>query len=77
MPFSWDYAKKRAIEVKVERAMIMSKGNVNSDFDVQHPTWVKAAQAKNYAEMKKVVIDRIVKSQELAMKRRDKLVRKD
>lgn len=40
-----------ALETKIKRALVMSKGQVNSDFDREHPDFVRDAQSKNYTKM--------------------------
>ncbi len=76
MAFSWDQTKKDAIAMKVRRAVTMAKVGKNTDFKLAHPDWVRDAQNKNYIDLKKKVTDSVVKRQELAMARRQKLVGK-
>ncbi len=72
----WDKVKKRAVETEVRRAIVMAKGNLNPDFDVAHPDWVREAQNNNYINLKKKVRESIEKSQARAVERRNKLVGK-
>lgn len=55
----------------------MAKGNVNPDFDTQHPDWVKQAQQKNYTDLKNKIKDMVERKQDNAMRRRDKLAGKN
>ncbi len=73
MPFSWVQAKKNAIDKKIQRAITLSKGNINPDFDVQHPDWLRDAQNDNYTNLKKQIKEKIIRQQDRIQKRRDKL----
>ncbi len=77
MGFSWEQMKKQAVEIKIRRAITMaSKKNVNPDFAIEHPDWVREAQKQNYTDLKAKVKQAVEKEQERAQARRDKLVRK-
>ncbi len=77
MVFSWKAAKANAIEIKVRRAITMADSGQNSDFKIQHPDWVRDAQAKNYTHLKKVVKESVERYQAQAQARRDKRARKN
>ena len=70
----WDEIKETAIKAKINRAMIMSRGNINSDFDISHPDWIKQAHLvkPNYDDLKNKIRQEIVKRQDLAITRRKK-----
>ncbi len=76
MSFSWDAAKKQAIDTKIKRAIIMAKGNINSDFDVLHPDWIKQAVTKDYIDLKLKIKEKVVRKQDKAIIRRAKLAPK-
>ncbi len=73
----WEIAKKRAVEIQIRRAMIMAKGNINPDFDVAHPDWVREAQNNNFTSLKKKVTELVEKQQVIAKARSNKIVGKD
>ncbi len=74
--FSWKAIKKEAIRIKIERAMTMAKHkNVNPDFAIQHPEWVREAQNNNYTDLKKKVTEVIERQQAQAQARRDKIAK--
>ncbi len=69
--------KEEAIKIKIRRAMTMAaKKEVNPDFAILHPDWVRQAQQNNYTDLKAKVKLQVEKDQERAQARRDKLVRK-
>ncbi len=75
--FSWKAMKEEAIKIKIRRAMTMAaKKDVNKDFAIQHPEWVRSAQQNNFTDLKAKVRQQVEKDQERAQARRDKLVRK-
>ncbi len=75
--FSWKDMKEQAVNIKIRRAMTMATNpNVNPDFAIEHPDWVRQAQSKNYTDLKAKVRQKVEKDQERAQARRDKLVRK-
>lgn len=57
MAFSRKKSLEDALATKIQRAIIMSKGQVNSDFDKNHPDWVRDAQSKNYTQLIKKVTE--------------------
>ncbi len=72
--FSWERMKKLLVEVKIQRAITMaSKKDVNPDFRIQHPDWVKQAQSKDYTDLKKKIKETVEKQQQTAMNRRKKV----
>ncbi len=74
MAFSWTEVKKKVVEKKIERAIIMAKVGQNTDFKLQHPDWVRDAQSKNYTDLKKKVREQVERKQENEIKRRQKFV---
>ncbi len=77
MSFSWKKAKEDAIKLKIQRAIIMaSKKDVNPDFAIEHPDWVRQAQENKFTDLRAKVRLKVEKEQERAQARRDKLVRK-
>ncbi len=75
--FSWKEMKEEAVKIKIRRAMTMaSKKDVNPDFAIAHPDWVRSAQQNNFTDLKAKVKQKVEKDQERAQARRDKLVRK-
>ncbi len=78
MGFSWKQAKLDAIAIKVRRAKTMAeKKDVNPDFAIKHPEWIREAQQKRFTDLAKKVTEAVQKEQDRAQARRDKLVRKD
>ncbi len=73
MPFSWDLSKKFAVDKKIERAMNMARGKVNSDFDINYPAEVAKAVSKDFTILKKRVRDSVTKLQDLAIDRRNRI----
>ncbi len=79
MPFSWDRPKKHKIAKDIARAIIQSKGNINSDFDVMHPDWIRLAKwdgtkfTGNHNDLKIKVKDNIVRLQDRSLERRKKI----
>ncbi len=66
----WDKAKENAIQVKIRRAKTMAKGNINSDFDKDHPDWVSQAQRKpspDYVDLVKKITLKTKKLQDAAI----------
>ena len=57
MAFSRKQQLEDALKIKIQRAILMSKGQVNSDFDRKHPDWVRDATAKNYVKMVKSITE--------------------
>ncbi len=51
----------------------MSKGNVNPDFDVAHPDWVREGQNKNFIQLTKMIKEDVKRYQDKAMERRIKI----
>ncbi len=82
MPFSWVQVKDDAVKLKIRRNVIMSKGGINSDFDIVHPDWIKLARwdgvkfVGNHLDLKLKTKDKIVGAQDRAIKRRLKRVGK-
>ncbi len=75
--FSWKAMKEEAIKIKIRRAITMaSKKDVNPDFAILHPDWVREAQKKNFTDLTAKIKQAVEKDQERAQARRDKLVRK-
>ncbi len=77
MSFSWETMKKTAIDTKIRRAKTMAIVGSNPDFKLAHPDWVRDAQTKNFTILIKKVREDAIKQQEVAMRRRLKLVGKD
>ncbi len=72
--FSWERMKKLAVEVKIQRAITMArKKDVNSDFRIQHPDWVKQAQSGDFTDLKRKIKESVEKQQQTAMNRRKKV----
>ncbi len=77
MGFSWEKMKKEAVDIKIRRAITMaSKKNVNPDFAIAHPDWVREAQKQNYTDLKVKIKQSVEKEQQRAMARRNKYVGK-
>ncbi len=76
MAFSWDKAKKQAIEKKVQRNITMAKTASNDDFKIAHPDWVRDAQSKRFTDLKLKVKQVVERQQAVAQGRRDKFARK-
>lgn len=75
MTFSWDKAILEARKTKLRRAKNMARGQVNSDFDVQHANEVREyAQTKTYVELTTRVTTDITKRQDEAIRRRLKRI---
>ncbi len=73
--FSRQRTIKYALDIKQRRAILMSLNPIaHPDNATAHPDWVRDATSKNYVVMKKAVKDKLLKAQELAIKRRNKLV---
>ncbi len=71
--FNWKDMKEQAIKIKIRRAITMaSKKEVNPDFAIQHPDWVREAQKQNYTDLKAKVRQQVEKAQERAQARSDK-----
>ncbi len=80
MGFSWVAAKEKAVAKKLYRAKIMSGGvkkeqQGHPDWVINHAEWVRDANS-NPTNMQKIVKDKIIKAQELAISRRNKRVGK-
>ncbi len=76
--FNWKMMREIAIKIKVERAIAMVQGdNPNSDMAIKHPEWVRAAQQKNYTELTKKITEQTKRAQDEALRRRNKVARKD
>ncbi len=52
-PFSRQKQLVDALETKIKRAKILSRGNINTDWDIAHPDYVRDAEAKNFTKMVK------------------------
>ncbi len=81
MPFSWEQAKLRAIDVKLRRAKLLAGGGskaspANPDFKIKHPDWVRDVNTANISVMNKKVKDEVIKMQETAIVRRLKTIGK-
>ncbi len=76
MPFSWEKAKKQAIDIKIRRAITMARAGTNDDFKILHPDWVRDAQSGKFIDLKLKVKQKVEKTQELAIKRREKIAGK-
>ncbi len=70
MTFSWDNAKKNALDTKIRRAKTMAKLGENSDFKLAHVDWVREAQTGNYKNLEIKIKDKTQKAQALAIARR-------
>lgn len=76
MLFSRAKMNKRAIDIKIRRAKVLSKGNISSDFDVKHVDWVRDAQKKNFTLLVTDITKKTKAKQLLAITRREKLYKK-
>ncbi len=63
MGFSWEVAKKNAIDTKIRRAKTLAIVGSNPDFKLQHPDWVRDAQSKNFTMLIKKVREETEKKQ--------------
>ncbi len=66
--FSWKEMAIIAQEIKVRRARSMILNN--PQFRKEHPDWARDAEKKNVVIMDKIIKERTVKKQELALARR-------
>lgn len=71
--FSWVKLQEKALQVKLRRAKIKSKGQVNSDWDKDHPDFVRDAQQKNYTQLIKKITEKHKLHLEKVTRRREKL----
>lgn len=70
--FSYSVFLQEALDKKIQRAKNLSRGNVNKDWDVKHPDWVR--DIKTPTVMIKQIKDEFEKHQKLREQRRLKLV---
>ncbi len=74
MPFSWEQTKKRAIEKKVQRTILLCKSK-NPDYVIRHPDEIRDyANGKNVTQLTKRIRAEMKKKQEDAMVHRLKNV---
>ncbi len=78
MPSLWDNIKKRTIETKVRRAIVMANNptsfdGTKNDYSIRYPADVRNAANKNFIDLKKRVIDETKKQHERSKERSDKL----
>ncbi len=73
--FSWQKAKDRSLKCKLERAEQQAKGGMesNKDFAIEHPAEVKAAQKKDFTELRGRILKKFDKQDKIVKARRDKL----
>ncbi len=72
--FSWKDFKKEVVNVKIARAITMAeKKNVNPDFAIAHPDWVKQAQSRDFVDLKRKIKEQVERYQAIALARRKKI----
>ncbi len=71
MGFSWKQAKIDAIATQIRRAKTMAlKSNPNTDFQLQHPDWIREAQSNNFTQLTKQITEKVKARQKLAEDRK-------
>ncbi len=69
--FSWEQAKKEAIEMEIAVEKVHAKRG-NQEDKLNHPDWVKLAQTNDFKDLVIKTTERIKKYQDNAMARRAK-----